>query len=34
MGSAFPGPFLYYPKRRLMPGALRAFVDFVKERTR
>ena len=31
---AFPGPFLYYPERRLMPGALRAFVDFVKEKTR
>jgi len=32
--APFPGPFLYYPERRLMPGALRAFVDFVKERTR
>jgi len=31
---AFPGPFLYYPERRLMPVALRAFVDFVKEKTR
>jgi len=30
----FPGPFLYYPSRRLMPPALRAFVDFVKEKTR
>lgn len=30
----FPGPFLYYPERRLMPVALRAFVDFVKEKTR
>jgi DNA-binding transcriptional LysR family regulator len=30
----FPGPFLYYPERRLMPAALRAFVDFVKEKTR
>lgn len=29
----FPGPFLYYPSRRLMPGALRAFVDFVREKT-
>lgn len=28
----FPGPFLYYPSRRLMPPALRAFVDFVKGR--
>ena len=26
----FPGPFLYYPGRRHMPGPLRAFVDFVK----
>ncbi|MFA5120555.1 LysR family transcriptional regulator [Zavarzinia sp.] len=26
----FPGPFLYYPERRLMPAAFRAFVDFVK----
>ena len=26
----FPGPFLYYPSRRLMPAALRAFVDFVR----
>ncbi len=28
----FPGPFLYYPERRLMPAAFRAFVDFVKMR--
>ena len=28
----FEGPFLYYPSRRHMPAALRAFVDFVKER--
>ena len=26
----FPGPFLYYPGRRLMPAPLRAFVEFVK----
>jgi DNA-binding transcriptional LysR family regulator len=25
----FPGPFLYYPSRRHMPAALRAFIDFV-----
>ena len=28
----FPGPFLYYPSRRHMPAALRAFIDFVKSR--
>jgi DNA-binding transcriptional LysR family regulator len=28
----FPGPFLYFPERRLMPVGLRAFVDFVKRR--
>lgn len=26
----FSGPFLYYPSRRHMPAALRAFVDFVR----
>ena len=26
----FPGPFLYYPGRRLLPAPLRAFVDFAK----
>ncbi len=26
----FTGPFLYYPGRRLLPAALRAFVDFIK----
>ncbi|MGB6306684.1 MAG: LysR family transcriptional regulator [Steroidobacteraceae bacterium] len=25
----FPGPYLYYPGRRLLPAPLRAFVDFV-----
>lgn len=28
----FSGPFLYYPSRRHMPAALRAFVDFVRAR--
>jgi len=26
----FPGPFLYYPGRRLVPPPLRAFIDFIK----
>jgi len=25
----FPGPFLYYPGRRLVPAPLRAFIDFL-----
>lgn len=29
----FEGPYLYYPERRLMPSALRGFVDFVKGST-
>lgn len=29
--QSFPGPFLYYPGRRLVPAPLRAFVDFVKQ---
>lgn len=28
----FPGPFLYYPGRRLVPPPLRAFLDFIKTR--
>jgi DNA-binding transcriptional LysR family regulator len=27
---AYPGFFLYYPIRRQLPAALRAFVDFAK----
>ena len=27
---AYPGFFLYYPSRRQLPAALRAFVDFAK----
>jgi DNA-binding transcriptional LysR family regulator len=26
----FTGPFLYYPRRRLVPTPLRAFIDFIK----
>ena len=27
---AYPGFFLYYPSRRQLPAALRAFVDFAR----
>ncbi|OIR09964.1 HTH-type transcriptional regulator PgrR [mine drainage metagenome] len=27
---SFPGPFLYYPGRTLVPAPLRAFIDFIK----
>lgn len=30
----FSGPFLYYPGRRLVPGPLKAFVDFIKASAR
>ena len=29
---SFPGPFLYYPGRKLLPAPLRAFVDFIRTR--
>lgn len=32
--QSFPGPFLYYPGRRLIPAPLRAFIDFVKQQGR
>lgn len=28
--QSFPGPFLYYPGRRLVPAPLRVFIDFVR----
>jgi DNA-binding transcriptional LysR family regulator len=30
--QSFPGPFLYYPGRRLVPAPLRAFIEFVRAR--
>lgn len=27
---AYPGFFLYYPSRRQLPTALRAFIDFIR----
>lgn len=31
---SFPGPFLYFPGNRNVPSALRAFIDFARERRR
>jgi DNA-binding transcriptional LysR family regulator len=31
---SYPGFFLYYPSRRQLPAALRAFVDFAKASAR
>jgi DNA-binding transcriptional LysR family regulator len=30
---SFPGFFLYYPRQRQMPAALRAFIDFIRADT-
>jgi DNA-binding transcriptional LysR family regulator len=32
--STFPGPFLYYASRRLIPAPLKAFVDFLRAEQR
>ena len=32
--QSFPGPYLYYAGRRLVPAPLRAFVDFIKDAAR
>lgn len=32
--QSFPGPYLYYAGRRLVPAPLRAFIDFVKDAAR
>jgi DNA-binding transcriptional LysR family regulator len=32
--QSFPGPYLYYAGRRLVPAPLRAFIDFIKDAAR